>query len=318
MKNNILIVAGDPNSINSEIIFKCWKKLSKKYKKRLFLISNYKLIKKQFTKLNYSINLKKLDNPDYYNSNELKIINVDLDFKNPFKVNHKKSMLYVKKCLNLAHNLVLQKKAKGIINCPINKKLFYPKKIGVTEYLASKCKIKKNSEVMLIANNNFAVSPITTHINLKHVSKSINKEKIIKKIKTINSWFIEYKKKKPKIGILGLNPHNAEMRNNSEESKIILPAVKELKRFNIHVKGPLVTDTIFIKNFKNFDVLVGMYHDQVLTPFKTIYGFNAINLTLGLNYPRVSPDHGVAVDLIGKNKANYHSLLKCISFIISL
>ena len=318
MKDNIIIIAGDPNSINSEILYKCWNRLKLNIKKKIFIIGNYELLNNQFKKLRYPINLKKvktLNDDDY---NKRRIIDINLRFKDPFKVNTSDVSKYIRKSLSIAHKLAQFKNVKGIINCPINKKLFYPKKIGVTEYLASKCKIKKNSEVMLIANNNFAVSPITTHINLKHVSKSINKEKIIKKIKTINSWFIEYKNKKPKIGILGLNPHNAEMRNNSEESKIILPAVKKLKRFNINVKGPLVTDTIFIKNFKNFDVLVGMYHDQVLTPFKTIYGFNAINLTLGLNYPRVSPDHGVAIDLIGKNKANYHSLLKCVSFIISL
>jgi len=76
-----------------------------------------------------------------------------------------------------------------------------------------------------------------------------------------------------------------------------------------------VADTIFINQYKKYDVIVGMFHDQVLTPFKTIYKFNAINITLGLKYLRVSPDHGVAKDLIKKNKANPTSLLNCIDFI---
>ena len=83
--------------------------------------------------------------------------------------------------------------------------------------------------------------------------------------------------------------------------------------FNIN--GPFVSDSFFIKDFKNYNVIVGMYHDQVLIPFKSIFKFDAINITLGLKYLRVSPDHGVARNLIKKNKANYKSLLKCIKFI---
>ena len=122
-------------------------------------------------------------------------------------------------------------------------------------------------------------------------------------------------KKRPKIAVLGLNPHNSELKKNSEEIKIILPSIKKLKKKSIYVDGPLIADTLFINNYKNYDVIVGMYHDQILTPFKTLYKFDAINITLGLNYLRVSPDHGTAKDLIGKNKASAVSLINCINFI---
>ena len=112
-----------------------------------------------------------------------------------------------------------------------------------------------------------------------------------------------------------MNPHNSELKKNSEESKIILPEIKRLKRKRININGPLVSDTLFIKEYKNYDVIVGMYHDQVLAPFKALYKFNAINLTLGLKYLRVSPDHGTAVNLIKKNKADPSSLINCINFI---
>ena len=79
--------------------------------------------------------------------------------------------------------------------------------------------------------------------------------------------------------------------------------------------GPLVSDTVFINEYKNYDIIVGMYHDQVLSPFKTIYKFDAINITIGLKYLRVSPDHGIAKNLVGKNKANVISFLKSIEFI---
>ena len=198
----------------------------------------------------------------------------------------------------------------------IDKKLLNVKKIiGVTEFLAKKNKIKDNSEVMMIYNEKVAVVPITTHIKLKKVSSSINRSLLSKKLITLNNCYRKIFKIKPKICLLGLNPHNGELVKNSEEVKILIPEIKRLKNKKLNIQGPLVADTVFIKKFKNFNVIVGMYHDQVLTPFKALYGFNAINITLGLKYIRVSPDHGTAVDLINKNKADCSSLYKCISFI---
>ena len=129
----------------------------------------------------------------------------------------------------------------------------------------------------MIKNENLSICPITTHLDLKDVHKNINSKKIIVKVKTINKWYIKLFKKKPKIGILGLNPHNAELRKGSEEMTEIIPAINKLKKLKFKIDGPLVADTIFIKNYKNYDVVVGMYHDQILTPFKTIFKFNGIN-----------------------------------------
>ena len=108
----------------------------------------------------------------------------------------------------------------------------------------------------------------------------------------MNKYYKNLFKKKPRIGVLGLNPHNAEYKNNSEEVKKIIPSVSKLKKIKINVEGPIVSDTVFVEKFKKFDVIVGMYHDQVLSPFKSLFHFDAINITLGLSYIRVSPDHG--------------------------
>ena len=118
--------------------------------------------------------------------------------------------------------------------------------------------------------------------------------------------------------MLGLNQNIGEMKNDTKEVKKIIPAILKLKKKGVNITGPLSADTVFIENYKNFNVLVGMYHDQVLTPFKTLFHYNAINITLGLPYVRVSPDHGPAYDLIGKNKGNYLSLLNCVKFIYNL
>ena len=316
MSNKILLFSGDPKSINSEIIFKTWKSLSNSMRKKIYIISNYDLLKKQFKKLKYSAKITKVKNiDDLPNCNKIKILNLKLKFKNPFEVSQKSTSRFIINGLTYAHKLSLNKKVAGFINCPINKNLLGEKNIGVTEFFAKKCKVKKDTEVMLISNEKFSVSPLTTHIDLKKVAKKISSKLIFKKIKTINSWLKNKKRKRPKICILGLNPHNAELRDNSEEKRIIYPALNKLKRIGINIKGPFPADTIFINEYKNYDVVIGMYHDQVIAPFKTLFKFDAINITLGLKYLRVSPDHGVALSLIGKNKANPKSLMKCIKFI---
>ena len=314
MKDKILIVSGDPNSINSEIIYKVWKNLNSTLRKKIYFISNFRLIKSQFKKLNYSckvVNVNSINEKSKF----LKIININLKFKNCFNVSNLSASRFVIKSLNLAHKLALNKKVMGVINCPIDKKLLIKNKIGVTEFLAKKCGIKDNSEVMLIKSDKFSVSPITTHIDVKDITKKINVNLIVKKIKTIELWYKKFLGKKPKIGVLGLNPHNAEFRENSEECKIIIPAINKLKKLGIKLSGPLVADTIFIKDYKKYDVIVGMFHDQVLGPFKALCKFDAINITLGLKYLRSSPDHGPALNLVKKNMADKTSLLRCVEFL---
>ena len=316
MTNKIIIVSGDPNSINSEIIYKCYKKLNNNLRKKIYIIGNLNLLKKQFKKLGYIIDIYKVNNIFERNKkNGIKVINVDLKFKDPFKVPKQYASKFIINSLNLAHKIAVNKDVGGIINCPISKILLKKERIGVTEYLASKCKVFNDTEVMLIRNKKLAVSPITTHIDVKQISRNIKTIKITKKINTINNWFKKKLNKKPKIGILGLNPHNAELRKNSEEKKIIIPAILRSKKKGIKIHGPLIADTVFIKDYKKYDVIIGMYHDQILPSFKTLFKFDAINITLGLKYLRTSPDHGTGLDIIGKNKANSSSLLSCIYFV---
>jgi len=319
MKNKILLVGGEPNSINSEIIYKSLKKISNKLQERIYLISNYEMMKKQFKLLKYKKKLVKVKNLfEISNKNELKIIDIALKFKNPFKVSNKESSKFVINSLNYAHKFALNRNVVALINCPINKQLLNKKEYGVTELLARKCNVNDNSEVMLIKNKKLAVCPITTHQDIKNISKKISSDLIIKKIKVINEWYIKKIKKKPRIAVLGLNPHNSEFRKNSEEIKKIIPAINQLKKLKINLHGPYSADTIFINDYKKFDVIIGMYHDQVLSPFKALFKFDAINITLGLKYLRISPDHGTALNLIKKNQASSESLQKCFSFIKNL
>ena len=169
---------------------------------------------------------------------------------------------------------------------------------------------------MLIHNKQLSVVPLTTHIEVKNVTSKIKFNLIITKIITLNKFYFKLFKKKPKIAILGLNPHNSENKNNSIENKIIKPAVTKLRKINIKIDGPFSADTAFMKkNLITYDVLVGMYHDQVLAPFKALYEYDAINITLGLKYLRLSPDHGTAQNIVGLNKANPQSLICAINFL---
>ena len=130
------------------------------------------------------------------------------------------------------------------------------------------------------------------------------------------NFYKTFLKFNPRIAILGLNPHCESIDSFNEDEKIIKPVVKELKMVGCKISGPLSADTIFLReNKKKFDVIVGMYHDQVLTPIKTLYEYDAINITLGLPFIRISPDHGPNEEMLGKNKSNPLSLVKSISFL---
>ena len=169
---------------------------------------------------------------------------------------------------------------------------------------------------MLIYNSNISVSPLTTHIPLKSVNKSISKIKIINNIKKINNFYLEILRTKAKFAVLGLNPHCETIDSFSEEDKIILPAIKYLKKYGFSVDGPFSADTFFQKkNIDKYNVVLGMYHDQVLVPIKTLYNFNAINLTIGLPFVRISPDHGPNESMIGKNISDMSSFSYAMKFI---
>ncbi len=203
----------------------------------------------------------------------------------------------------------------GFINCPVSKEFLFKKNYqGVTEYLSKKTG-RNGSEVMLIFNKKLSVSPITTHISLDQVSKNIKKLRIIKNVKIINAFYKKTFKKKPNFAILGLNPHNFSTSKISIERKVIKKAIQNLLKLKINVSGPISPDTSFINTKKyKYDVIIGMYHDQVLTPFKALYNFDAINITLGLPFVRVSPDHGVGEDIVGRKIANPKSLIESIKF----
>ena len=322
MKNNnpLLIVLGEPNSIFSEILFKVYKKkIIQKFNRPIIIIGSKNLLKSQMKFLKYSVKINEINSLDLkklsINKNNINIFNVEYKFKKTFDKISNNSNNYINDCFKFAIKLLNEKSAFALINGPISKTHFLEKKyLGVTEYLASKTK-NKNKPTMLIYNPTFSVCPITTHLPINSVTKNLSKNKIVNDVVNINNFFKNKLNIKPKIAILGLNPHCESIEKFSEEKKIIKPAIKSLVDKKIYINGPYSADTFFSKkNLSHFDVAVGMYHDQVLTPMKTIFNFNAINLTLGLPFLRVSPDHGTNNQMAGKNKSNAQSLISSINF----
>ena len=318
MTKAIAIIAGEPNSISSEIIFKSWKLRKQYVHKPLIIIGSIQLLNSQKKKLKYHIKIKEIKNNfnlKSLNKGGLPVYNVDYKQKKPFDKISSKSNKYIFKCFNIATKLIKKKKILGFINCPVSKEtLFKNKHQGITEFLLKKAGVKDNG-VMLIYNKKLSTSPLTTHIPLNQVTKKINKSIIIKKVRTIYNFYKKNLRKNPNIAILGLNPHNFTTEKKSDKKNIIFSAIKTIKKSKIKVMGPISPDTSFMlsKKFK-FDVILGMYHDQVLTPFKSLFKYDAINITLGLPYIRISPDHGVAEDIVGKRIANPKSLIESIKF----
>ena len=314
--NNVLIILGEPQSIFSEILFKYFS--SRNFfnnKKKVILLGSVKLFQKQMKKLKFNLNLNRIKNINEAQIHEINIINIDYNSKKIYSNISSNSTRYISNCFKIAIDLLKNNKKIALINGPISKKHFLKKKyLGITEYISKKT--KSTNQVMLIYNENLSVSPITTHLPIKHVAKNITKVKIINNVKQINKFYENLLYKKPKIAILGLNPHCETIDKVSEEKNIIIPSINFLKKINLRVDGPFSADTFFLKgNISKYDVVVGMYHDQVLTPLKTLYKFNAINITLGLPFIRISPDHGPNKKMLGKNISDPSSIFYAMKFI---
>ncbi len=313
----IIIVAGEPNSIFFEIFFKALKKNN--YKSPLILICCKKLILQQMKKFHFKKKIKILKINElkdvYIDNKSMNLINVKLQKSSNKKIQNKLNKTYIDDSFKIAFQLIKNKFTKKFINGPVNKKTFLNQKfLGVTEFISKNFKIKKSG--MLIYNKNLSVCPVTTHLPIKLVAKKITKKLIEEKIELVDSFFKKNFQIKPKIAVTGMNPHCETILKFNEDEKVVSSAILRKIKKGINVKGPYPADTLFLKKIRNeFDVILGMYHDQVLAPFKTLFEYDAINITMGLPFLRVSPDHGPNQKMVGKNKSNPLSLIKSLKFL---
>ena len=200
----------------------------------------------------------------------------------------------------------------GIVTAPIDKNTIQGDNFyfnGHTEYLTSIT--NKNQSLMLMAHDKLKIGIVTNHLSIDQVSKAITVGTILNKINLmVQSLKRDFKIKNPKIGLLGLNPHSGDGGLiGRQEIKTVQPAIDQAIKKGFNVIGPFSADGFFASgNYKEYDGILGMYHDQGLIPFKILSKNQGVNFTAGLPIIRTSPDHGTAYDIAGKNKAS------CISF----
>jgi len=222
-----------------------------------------------------------------------------------------KNAKYVLTCLDKAATMCELKQADCLVTAPIHKGIINNagfKFSGHTEYLRDHAGV--DHVVMMLASENLRVALVTTHIALSEVSQRLTPNLLIKTIKIIAESF---NNKKLKIGVCGLNPHAGENGHMGREEIDWMKACLENLKLNnlnlLNLEGPIPADSIFsLKNRAKFDVILAMYHDQGLAPFKALSFGEGVNLTLGLPYLRTSVDHGTALDLAGTGTADTGSL----------
>ena len=315
--NPIILIEGDPRGVFLELFFKSIR--SESFKSKIVLICCKKNLEQQMKKLGFKRNINLLNKENItkalFKKNEINLIDVKFEKSNNINLNKTKIKQYIEKCFSISFEIIKKKTSNKLINGPVDKNIFLNKKyLGVTEYISKKFKIRKTG--MLIFNKKLSVCPVTTHLPIKLVAKKISIKIIKEKIILINSFYLRNFNFKPRIAVVGLNPHCETILKFDEDKKIITPAIKAIKNKKINVKGPFSADTIFSeKNRKEYDVIVGMYHDQVLAPIKTLFEFDAINITMGLPFLRVTPDHGPNKKMFGKNNSNPKSLINALKFL---
>lgn len=208
------------------------------------------------------------------------------------------------------------------MTAPIHKKTIQSEDFnfpGHTEYLEAE--FGDGNSLMLLVSDVLKVGVVTGHIPLNDVSRSITKEKIVNKLKVLNKSLREdFTIRKPRIAVLGLNPHAGDKGLiGKEEQDIIIPAIEEAKNKGIMALGPYPADGLFgSNNLSKFDAILAMYHDQGLIPFKTISFSSGVNFTAGLPIVRTSPDHGTAFEIAGQGTADEESFRQAVYYAIDI
>jgi 4-hydroxythreonine-4-phosphate dehydrogenase len=230
---------------------------------------------------------------------------------------------YAVKSLQAAVHSLKQNEIDGLVTAPIHKKNVQSAEFnytGHTPFLKNYFGV--HDVVMILFANQFRVALLTEHIAVNEVAANITKEAVVRKLTILNeSLQKDFGIDRPKIAVLGLNPHAGdEGLIGKEEETIIKPAIKEVKQSNVIVTGPFSADAFFARQFHNrFDAVLAMYHDQGLIPFKTLASGEGVNYTAGLPVIRTSPDHGTAFDIAGKGKADESSfrtaVFECLTII---
>ncbi|WP_419869694.1 4-hydroxythreonine-4-phosphate dehydrogenase PdxA [Chryseobacterium sp. CT-SW4] len=315
-KVRVGISIGDFNGIGPEIIMKSLKDKAMTDFFTPVIFGSGKLFTYQKNIFKLNLNFNYINEASQAQNGKLNMVNlvkdnVNVELGTPTEESTKMAIT----SLEAATEALIKGEIDVLVTAPINKdemvKMGF-KHAGHTGYFEEKFNKKG---LMFLVTESLKVAVSTHHIPISQVAENISKEKIKKQIKILNQSLIEdFCIQKPKIAVLGLNPHSGDGGViGNEEIEIIGPAIKELSDNGILAFGPFPADSFFQPSkYSSFDAVLAMYHDQGLAPFKTIAYEEGVNYTAGLPFIRTSPDHGVAYDIAGKNVADEQSFMEAI------
>jgi 4-hydroxythreonine-4-phosphate dehydrogenase len=317
----VVFTCGDVNGIGPEIAVKAFKKIFKSKNTNQIIFVCAKNVFEHYHKLTAATFKYKIVNKQSSFSisylNLVALPDTKIKFGYPSKSSGKIAFQSIMKSLDF----IDRKSADVLVTAPISKEAFsfagldFP---GHTELLAQH--ENNNNFTMLFLSEKINAGLLTIHSPISKIPKLIKKEKIVKAIELLNlTAKQDLGINNPKIAVLGLNPHAGENGIiGNEEIEVISPAIKSLQK-KINVAGPFVPDAFWgNKTYKKFDMILGMYHDQVLIPFKLLNFNSGVNFTAGLKLIRTSPDHGTAYDIAGLNKADESSLMQSYKYAIKI
>lgn len=306
------ISIGDLNGIGFEVIIKTLEDNRVLSNATAIIYGSARIASYYRKALDLPFNYKKINDADEAQEGKVNVVNL---WEDEFKIEPGNSTAeggkVAFKSLEAATKDLAAGKIDVLVTAPINKKNIQSKDFnfpGHTEYLTKYS--NADESLMFMVNNTLRVGVATNHIPLSEISKALTKDIILSKLKLMNQSLIkDFGIIKPRIAVLGLNPHAGENGMlGEEESTIIIPAIDAAKKEGVVAFGPYASDGIFgSKNYATFDAILAMYHDQGLTPFKALAGGTGVNFTAGLPIVRTSPDHGTAYEIAGRNEADESS-----------
>jgi len=315
-KIKVGISIGDLNGIGGEIIIKLFEdnRILDFFTPIIFAsVKTIYFLKKHFES---TFNFIGIHNITQVQHGKVNIINVwNEEVKIEFGEENLKIGEYAIKSLVAATEALKTGKVDILVTAPINKHNIQSEKFnfpGHTDYLAKEL---EGNSLMFMVTDTLKVGLLTDHVPVKDISSNITEELIESKIDTVyNSLMKDFGIRKPKIAVLGINPHTGDNGViGNEDDTILRPTLKKIRESGKLVFGPYAADSFFgSKNYKNFDAIIAAYHDQGLIPFKTLSFGNGVNFTAGLNKVRTSPDHGTAYEIAGKGIADISSFREAI------
>jgi 4-hydroxythreonine-4-phosphate dehydrogenase len=316
------ISVGDINGIGIEIILKTFEDIRMLDFCTPIIFASTKVLSYHKKALDINTQVHGIESLENAISNKVNVLNVwkevvDIDLGNASETSGK----YAFESLQSATNALKERKIDVLVTAPINKNNIQSEKFnfsGHTEYLES---VLEGESLMILMTDELRIGLITGHIPINEVAQTITPELIKKKVSILYQTLVQdFKISRPKIAVLGLNPHCGDHGViGTEDDEIVSPTLQEIQQNGKLVYGPFAADSFFgTQNYKRFDAVLAMYHDQGLAPFKALSFGSGVNFTAGLSEIRTSPDHGTAYEIAGKGSANYSSFKEALFSAISI